>query len=222
MQKLFVSIAAACIGIVTSAQVPVSKEPHHPIVFENNRVRLLNVQLPPGDTTAWHLHSTPSVFILFTTTKTGSQLINKEPAFSTSTAGNILFENLDTPHTRTHRVWNMDPAVFHVMDIELLSADTGFTSQPLSAPNIHLKIDTPWVRAYSISLNKNDEVHISKNLSQFVLIAFNEAHIFLHKNGNGKKVFLKEGDFESINPADNFSIKNDGDKTAKFALVELK
>jgi len=50
---------------VVTAQVQVSKEPMHKKVLENKFIRLMNVWLQPGDTTMFHIHSTPSVFLHF-------------------------------------------------------------------------------------------------------------------------------------------------------------
>src|SRR5436190_20766638 len=58
-----------------SAQVvPVSKEPMHHNVFENSFLRVLDVHISPGDTTLFHKHETPSVFIVLTPVKTGSEV----------------------------------------------------------------------------------------------------------------------------------------------------
>src|SRR4051812_9314409 len=132
------SLLFCCLLLTTlalDAQVSVSKEPRHHPVFENNKVRLLNVLLPAEDTTLYHIHSTPSVFICFTKTNTGSQLIHQQPSEGTSTAGSIWFENLEAPNIKTHRVWNSDTSTYHVMDIELLGNDSGFMQKPLPAPH---------------------------------------------------------------------------------------
>src|SRR5205085_1574798 len=151
-------------------EVPVSKEPRHHPVFENKKVRILNVLLPPGDTSLYHLHSTPSVFISLTTTKTAAQLKGSEPSpFGLSTQGNIWFENLSAPHTRIHRVWNEDTSAFHVVDVELFTDDAPFSSKLLSAEHSRVVTDTPWVRVYKIELNKNDKMELAKNHDAFVL-----------------------------------------------------
>ena len=80
MKKNLLFFCLLLTGFILTAQVPVSKEPRHHNVFENNSVRLLNVLLPAGDTTLYHIHSTPSVFIGFTKTTTGSQLIYQQPS----------------------------------------------------------------------------------------------------------------------------------------------
>src|SRR5258705_238434 len=85
-------------------------------VFENEWVRILDVHIPPGDTSLFHKHSTPSVFMVLSNTKTGSEVL-VEPAKIHLTEGNIWFEGFyDKP--RIHRVWNSDTTDFHVIDME--------------------------------------------------------------------------------------------------------
>ncbi len=123
-------------------QVVVHKEPLHLPVFQNKQVRILNVLMPPGDTSQYHIHHTPSLFIYFTTTATGSQLQGMQARSGKNPAGFIQFENLAAPNIRIHRVWNADTDTFHVMDIELLYKDSGFAQKPLTMPDLSLEIDT--------------------------------------------------------------------------------
>ena len=60
---------------ILTAQVQVSKEPHHKNVLENKYIRLLDVWIKPGDTTLFHMHSTPSLFLFLTDTYAGSQIM---------------------------------------------------------------------------------------------------------------------------------------------------
>src|SRR6185295_5588826 len=169
-------------SIRLAAQVPVSKEPRHHVVFENDRFRILNVLLPPGDTTQYHVHSTPSVFISLTKTHTASQNIGKQPVEGISAAGNAWFENLNPPNIKIHRVWNTDTSTFHVIDVELLGKDSGFSTPPLVMQHLHLSIDTPWARSYTMRLEKNEQVSIKEQQSGFILVAINEAGIVLSQN----------------------------------------
>ena len=68
-----------------AAQVQVSKEPRHKKALENKYVRLLDVYIQPGDTSLFHIHSTPSVFLHFTTTVVCSQIKGKEWATGKNT-----------------------------------------------------------------------------------------------------------------------------------------
>lgn len=73
------------------------------------------MHVPPGDTSQFHKHETPSVFSVLTPRKTGSEVI-KEEAKATALAkdASISFEGFYTT-PRIHRVWNEDTAEFHVM-----------------------------------------------------------------------------------------------------------
>lgn len=204
------------------AQVPVSKEPRHHVVFENEKVRLLNVLLPPGDTTQYHVHSTPSVFIGFTKTRTGSQLLHKEPVEATSTARTIWFENLTPPNIKIHRVWNNDTATYHVMDIELLSKDSGFPQAPLTLPHAELAVDKPWARAYTIELSKSEQVTIKEHQYAFLLVAINEGMITITKKGGGKNLPSQPGTFLWIKPNESFTLLNPSNAIMHFALVEIR
>jgi hypothetical protein len=204
------------------AQVPVSREPRHHVVFENDKVRILNVLLPPGDTTQYHVHSTPSLFISFTKTNTSWQRINEQPVSSISVAGYIWFENLNPPHIKIHRVWNMDTSTYHVMDVELLAKDSGFSLKPLAIEHVHLLIDTPWVRTYTIKLAKNEEVTIKEQQSNFILVAINDAIIKVTGNGIAGESVAKPGQFYWIKAHDTFAVINRRDTPANFALLEIK
>ncbi|MES1217363.1 MAG: hypothetical protein ABUT20_17765, partial [Bacteroidota bacterium] len=118
MQKNVFTILCICCGMFAHTQVAVRDEPRHHNVFENEFVRILDVYISPGDTTQFHIHSTPYVFLSFTKTMTGSQLIGQSPGRSSiSVPGSPYYDSLAKP--RIHRVWNEDSIWFHVMDIEL-------------------------------------------------------------------------------------------------------
>ena len=106
---------------ICHAQVPVSMEPRHHKVFENEYVRVLDVHIVPGDTSLFHKHELPSVFIVLSNAKTGSELISEGTMTNAPvTYGNIWFDGFYSK-PRIHRVWNNDTVEFHVMDIELLN-----------------------------------------------------------------------------------------------------
>src|ERR1700743_2063916 len=131
-------------------QIQVSQEPRHHLVFGNEWVRILDVRVPPHDTTLYHKHSTPSVFMVLSNTKTGSQSLI-EPRKPDLSDGHIWFEGFyDKP--RVHRVWNDDTILFHVVDMELPhtpSTTTGFNGE---VPFSKLLFDEKPVRAYRVNL----------------------------------------------------------------------
>jgi len=203
------------------AQVPVHEEPRHHVLFQNKEIRILNVIIPPGDTTLYHIHNTPSLFIFFTETITGSQLLEGKASNGKSTPGNISFENLSAPNIRTHRVWNADKDTFHVIDVELLSKDSGFIQNPLTSPDLKLEINNGWVRAYRLTLLKGKDFNLENKKQSFILISLNGSTIQTKQNGKTQNQTLKSGSFIDINSRSPFCFKNIGDNAVQFFLIEL-
>jgi len=114
-------IAILCYSFALSAQVQVRKEPRHKNVLENNYIRRLDVKIQQGDTTLFHIHSTPSVFVYFTNTLVCSQIKGKEWVTAKNIKGNASYRSF-LNDTLVHRVSNCDTVPFHVTDIELLSS----------------------------------------------------------------------------------------------------
>src|SRR5450755_4137458 len=135
-KNVFFTVACSILYSVLPAQVHVSKEPRHHNIFENGHIRLLDVHIPPGDTTQIHIHSTPSVFLILTNTvKVGSQVISEEKRAKLTTADNenIWFESFQNK-PRIHRVWNSDTTEYHVMDIELTNKKYVVIDPPIRLP----------------------------------------------------------------------------------------
>lgn len=203
------------------AQVLVHEEPRHKPVFQNESIRILNVYLPPADTTLYHLHHTPSLFIFFTSTNTAGQVQGGQVSSGISNAGSLLFEDLSPPHTRLHQVWNIDTDTFHVMDVELLMKDTGFAQAPLSLPGVAAEISTPWVRAYTFSLAKGATIMLGNRQQPIMLVAFSHAAIQATQGCKRNTRQLQAGSFMELKKQQSLTLKNTSNHPVKFALLEL-
>jgi hypothetical protein len=131
-----------------TAQVPVSEEPRHVPVVVNEYIRLLDVWLPPGDTTWFHTHSIPSVFVPFTNTAVSSEAEGEDWVNDSMVAGKVWYRSF-TPDSLIHRVANVDSTPLHVNDIEILSYyDTVSYRRKLYFP---LLFDNDRVTAYNLT-----------------------------------------------------------------------
>jgi hypothetical protein len=217
---LFILILTGCLNIL-QAQILVHEEPRHRPVFQNKDIRILNVRVAPGDTSLYHMHTTPSFFIRLTNTITGSQVQGEAKKAGKSQAGEIRFENLAPPNNRVHRVWNADKDTFHVMDVELLMKKVVFDQKPLTLPNLKLEIDTTWVRAYRLSLLKEIEFKSKNKKQSLVLVSLNASTVEIDQNGKRELQTLKPGSFFVISRKESFSLKNKTESTSQFVLLEL-
>ncbi len=208
---------AATFNANAQEAVAVSKEPLHRNVFENEYLRVLDVRIPPGDTTLFHKHETPSVFISLHPVRTGSQvLIEDGDATVLSLDRRITFEGF-YKSPRIHRVWNRDTTTFHVMDVEVLTKGERKLDPAIVMEGITQLFDAPPVRTYRATLKSNQKVNIKRS-APVLVVALNDARKIMVN----KKSFTRQGDFIFIPAAQEIELINEEGNEYSFALLELK
>ena len=100
--------------------IPVQDEPHHHWIFENQYVRVLDVVLPPGESTFFHTHSHDNVAVRLSQATIQKQDWGKnwDPP-SSMLPGQVTF-TAGTKRPYSHRLKNVGATPFRVIDIELL------------------------------------------------------------------------------------------------------
>lgn len=217
MKKIFLSAALTLWQLYLAAQVPVSKEPMHHNVFENAYVRVLDVHIKPGDTTQYHKHETPSVFIMLTPVKTGSQVIQEEKrATILQKDASITFEGFYiTP--RIHRVWNEDSREFHVMDVEILNKEPHTVLDTLTPPFQLLFNEKP-VIGYRLDLAGKGNLSFQKTTAMLVVSVTDMPRGVMVNN----KLMSKKGDYLFIPSNEKVLFKNNNENIFSFAVLQFK
>jgi hypothetical protein len=182
------------------AQVQVRNEPRHKNVIENKYFRVLDVNIAPHDTTLQHIHSTPSVILMFTTT------------------GSVFYRDFGKD-TVIHKVSNWDNLPFHVTDIELLS-----TYEPSSGRKplpFNVLFDTERAFAYRLTDSSiNNQTVSSRGPMIAGLVAGDD--ILLHDTKNHKTIHIKAGKETYIAPGTSFYLSTTGKKEINLILFEIK
>ncbi|HEV8270012.1 MAG TPA: hypothetical protein VGQ04_01835 [Chitinophagaceae bacterium] len=220
MRKYFLLTAALNSTILITAQVQVRNEPRHHNVFENEFVRILDVYLPPKDTTQYHIHNTPSVFIILTNTNVGSQLIGNQPQKGANITGEISYDSLNTP--RTHRVWNEDTGWFHVMDIELTSKRANLRIPPLQNPMLKLLFNKEQVNGYEIEIRPGGNLLLPPSSNGYLLISKSETVIDYKITEAIQHRIMKAGHYLWIEAGKPITIMANNQTQASFVLLQLK
>lgn len=220
MFKYIFTIISLLQGMVLPAQTAVRNEPRHHNVFENDYVRVLDVYIPPNDTTQFHLHNTPSVFITFTRTQTGSEIKGQQPERSSSTAGFTWFDSLNTP--RLHRVWNEDNTWFHVMDIELTGSESGNNEQLLNNPSLQLLYNESLVNVYKLEIKDILEIKLPPSKKGYLLISLGDVLIEMERDSIPQHRKMKAGHYIWMEAGKSLAIIYCKTIHAKFTLLQLK
>lgn len=202
------------------SQSAVRNEPRHHNVFENNYIRILDVFIPPHDSSQYHVHSTPSVFTTFTKTATGSQLINGEPVRSVSTPGASWYDSLGTP--RIHRVWNEDTSWFHVMDIELIGGHPHSTAPVLQYTSLTLLFSEPLVNGYHVQLKQDTLVELPASGAGYLLLSTGDASVDYRCTDIVQRRQMKAGHYIWIDAGNSCFITSRGNSPSHFLLLQMK
>lgn len=220
MKKHLLLIIVICPALFSSAQLPVRNEPRHHNVFENEFLRILDVHLAPKDTTLYHLHNTPSVFIILSNSNVGSQLAGKQSQKGANINGEISYDSLNT--SRLHRVWNEDTSWFHVMDIEL-TGKKQLNKQPvLQNSCLKLLFNETQVNGYKAELKGDNELQLPPSANGYLLVSLGETVVDYKINSSIQRRFMKAGHYIWIEAYKNISIKPAADGAANFVLLQMK
>jgi len=216
-KNLFCLLVLIVVCKCLHAQVPVYEEPLHKVVLKNEYIRLIDVHLPPGDTTQFHIHAATSVFIHFTTSMIGGQVMGE--AFSQPGIVEAGYTRY-TDYARqplTHRVYSADKNDFHVMDIELMKKmpTTDSCADLLTQPGIETTINEKLVRMYKFNVESQGSLNVPESGCAHLL-----ACITGEVNAGGKKI--NAGGYLFINANMAIHISNPSVNKAGCVLVELK
>ncbi len=103
--------------LLAQAPVPVEQEPQHHPVFDNGRVRVLDVRLPPGYVSLFHVHALDNVSVRMTAGTMRTDLLTGDGLPQTSPAGRVAYYSAAPPYT--HRVVNAGSDPVRILDVEL-------------------------------------------------------------------------------------------------------
>ncbi len=145
------ALTAGVAGCSAQAPVPVFKEPRHHVVYENKLVRVLDVRVPPGDTTLYHVHAERYVGVVINGANGWEQFLGRDATPNKTVTASIL-DNSNQTLPYTHRVGNIDTVAFHyVVGQQLARSGIDAFRLPEKA-NMHFERETPLAYVYRITL----------------------------------------------------------------------
>jgi hypothetical protein len=202
------------------AQIPVREEPRHHPVLQNKYIRLLDVWIPPGDTTLFHIHATPSLFIELSNGVIGSQIKGASWVNEKAIAGTTWYRSF-IHDTLVHRVCNAGAKPFHVNDIEVLSSyDSNNVSQLKPLPFLLLYENE---KAFAYQLNNTSfDNEVIKNRGPMIAELISGNGVNFHDADSKKSIAVIAGKYVYIEPGKSFYFSKDETGEINMVLFEIK
>ena len=220
--------------------MPVHQEPHHRQVFQRGPMRILDLQIPPGDVSWFHTHDWPVYYLTTSDSPTVSQNLGEEwgagrrgrgapPAAAPPQARGAAPAGRGRPRLmsdlsyaerpNTHRIRNDGTTLFRAMvivnetaggDESVTEEQAGFTDKPISS--------NKWFRAYRIALAPGEKAPPHQHKAAVVMLQ--------DTSGRGLAVggmtfeFNEPGQWAYFDPGDRHQVSNTGD--ARLELIEVE
>ena len=217
---------------IVAAQVPVSKEPRHHVTFENQQLRILDVNIPPGDKSLEHRHDLDIATISMNTGTTTRIQSGKEPAPERPTrplgdAGVTEYVG----KAGSHSIENTGKSPYQLFAIENLKTSGWSTAPAASGLATKMTSEARSFRLYDVSLNKetSQTSHTNAVPTIAVLITgtvMSDGPDKQAKENPGAPIGLKQltqpGQWIMVPPGDTHHIVRLGVGNARVVEVEVR
>jgi len=204
--------------VAQTAPVPVEQEPHHHVVLKNDFVLVTHVTIPPGEMTLYHTHSYDRAAVHLTANKLTFQLPDQpESAPEESKVGEISASTRrDAPFT--HRVHNLGPDAFEVIDVEFLQRPK--EPSPATGP---VAGENPSARMYNWVLIPGASSTTHTHNRPYLIVAVKDMALKMTApDGRSLSEKVKPGDFHWIDSKVTHTLTNEGTTDGQIVELELK
>ena len=134
--------------------VQVYQEARHHLVFENSLVRVLDVRVPGGDTTDYHVHANRHIAVVIAGARSWDQGLGAAAPVSASAAMRVgeVFDNASDSLPYTHRVGNADTVPFRYLVAQVLAPSAVASSTLPPSSGLRFDHETMGARVYRATL----------------------------------------------------------------------
>ena len=204
--------------VAQQAPIPVEQDPFHLLIFKNDFIEVMRVNVPPGKSTPYHTHEHDGAAVQLSNATTTQQKVGEaESPKQQGKPGDVWARTVDTPYT--HRVINQGGTPFEVIDVELLQRP----KSPATVAAGEVIAENPSSRAYRWKLAAGDKA-ISHSHGRPYLLVAPVAMQLKTTTSDGESVtdLLKPGDYHWVDKAVRHTLENVGTQPGEIVEIELK
>jgi hypothetical protein len=205
--------------------VPVYQEPRHRQVFVSGATRILHLQVHPGDTTLFHTHREPILYVTLQTTETRNQVLGgdwsqpQNPFPFTAPPSGLMSVTTYAQQPVTHRLHNAGTSMLELIAVlngsagdETQSSGNGFTTPP--------ELTNRWFRTYRFTVPPGQPGVTHTHNAPVTLVQTSDGRAI----GSGTRTFgfnapAAWGYFDA---REIHTVRNTGSSAVEFVEVEIR
>lgn len=206
--------------------VLVHEEPRHRLIHETPDLRVLDVQIQPGDTTLFHTHDGPITYVTIGTSSTDQMALGgawngtrpRNPPPGRVGAVRAVQSYAQTP--LTHRVTNVGGTLFRLIAVP--TRRPGSDSEATVTLPGDVVNENRWFRHARISLAAGEESGSHTAASPTVLVLTREGRVAIERAGGWVTSLEMAGQTAVLDRGDRYSILNAGHEEVDVVIVEVR
>lgn len=224
-----VALAQAPPAATTEKTVPVFEEPRHHLVVDTPTLRILDIQIPPGDTTLFHMHNSAMIYVPISSSRTRNQNLGEDwpaPAAAPAAApapatpprpGRITGAANYVEKPTTHRVNNIGTTLFRLIGIANM---TPGDATPAAASATKPEMENRWYRVERLVIAPGASASVPAAAGAVVVVmqtpgtAAVDGAVWQPLNG--------PGDFARIDGTKPYVVHNRGTAEVEVVAVAVK
>lgn len=214
--------------LVAQTPVPVYQEPHHHLVLEAGPVRVLDVRIPPGDTTLFHIHDTPFLAVRIAVSSMDAQQLGEAWSgvgpedLSHFYPGAIDSDTSYVVDAVTHRVANAGTTLFHLIGIT--------NAGPGASPDAGIGTDLPgalesssrWFGASRLAVPPGTESPWYSASAPVVIVQPGEGRTEVQRDSGGASPLEAPGAWAYLPAGTRYRVRNAGEFSATLVFVAVR
>lgn len=199
--------------------VPVEQEPFHHVVLKNEDVIVMHVMIPPGESTAYHIHSCDRTGVEISANSTTSQLLGEAEGNPQKYSPGDVFSDSCKDKPLIHRVHNVGSTTMDVIDVELLHRPAT-PSASVAGP---MAVENPSVRVYKWDIAPGKATPIHTHTRPYLIVAITPTQLkMIAPDGQFRAEQVKPGDFHWVLVPVAHALANEGPAEGAIVEFELK
>ena len=211
----------------TNTAVPISQEPHHHLVLENEYTRVYDVTVPAHQSTLMHRHDNDYLAVIVEPGEIQNAVVGRPLTAGHAGKGEVRFAVAPL----THRLINSGDTPFRNITVEILKKKSGTSKETTPERGLEVGhgglsdtvVDNSEVRVQEVQIAAGGMLHKHTHKFPFLVVALSD--LDLHNMPQGKPaamVHQNAGEVKWIGAGSTHEMMNVGKQEARFIEVEFK
>lgn len=230
MDHLWISGLILCVtaGVSSAQAVPLEREPRHRVVLDAGTFRIVDVQIPPGDTTWFHIHRFPQLLIPVSVSPTDVQLAGNAWAGTLPSAdpgwqpGDVVIDSSFVQAPVTHRVTNVGTQLFRLILINnSRSAQSKAPGSPPGSPG-EAGLNSSWFLQSRVLIPTRSVTTFETASLPTILVQPVGGRTSVSVSDRPEQVLDGPGAWLSLPPGARYRVRNVGSQPASIVVVQIR